>query len=109
MRALLSTPTILSAITVANTLRRRTIFYNPSTLEEETSDIPKAIALLREYAETHDYELMTQADFLKEVFLKRHPIKGSIIMPLMVIGQNLPFDISRITPKGYTNRLRLYG
>ena len=81
-------------------LRRRIIFYNAETVEEQVNDIPAAIALLQSYADKYGYELLTQEQFITDVFLRRHSIKGSVIMPVMVIGQNLPFDISAITGDG---------
>ena len=81
-------------------LRRRIIFYNAETVEEQANDIPAAIALLQSYADKYGYELLTQEQFITDVFLRRHSIKGSVIMPVMVIGQNLPFDISAITGDG---------
>ena len=68
----------------ANVLVRRGLFYAPTTPGTD-------LAVLREFAATHDLELLTLEDFVEDVFFHYVADLGGTC-----IGFNLPFDLSRI-------------
>ena len=66
-------------------LHEQGLFYEPGALTQDEVD------LLARWATANDMRLLTRADFVEEVFFPigydRHA---------MIVGMNLPFDISRI-------------
>ena len=67
------------------TLEREGIFYDPGSLTT------KDLETVRAYAGSHDLELITVRSFVQGVFLKYGYTRRGLI-----VGFNLPFDISRI-------------
>ena len=79
-------------------LRETYIFYHRDNLAVDGEDVDDAIATLKVHCDKHGYKLITQAEFVNEVFLKHWYIKMDerIPMPIMIIGHNLPFDIGAL-------------
>ena len=77
-------------------LRRKILFYDPNDLEENAANIPGALEIVKSFYRKHKYELMTRTEFIRTIFLKRHIIKGDFNLPVLVIGHNLPFDLSAL-------------
>jgi hypothetical protein len=69
----------------AGELIERGIFYNPDILS------PGEIALLRDYASEHGLTVRDRESFLRDIFYRYGYYLGGLI-----IGFNLPFDLSRV-------------
>src|ERR1700677_378941 len=84
---------------VLDELQQEGIFYNPDTRTDDE------IAALQSYANEHGVTLWTMPDFITKVFFKVYSLKSqkwiakgnayipNDLMPLMVVGHNLPFDL----------------
>jgi len=90
-------------------LRRKIMFYDPNDLEKNISDIPAALKIMTDYCRLNGYILMTRTEFIRKVFFKRHPIKDEFALPVMVIGHNLPFDLSALAVDYEKAKKRYYG
>ena len=66
-------------------LRREGVFYDPQSLTEAD------LETLQGYAETHELEVITAQAFVRKVFLRY-----GVSYFGLIVGFNLPFDISRI-------------
>ncbi len=71
------------------------IFFDPARLPKRDQE------LIRHYAAEHGLEVRTLEDFIEEVFFKTGYDLGA-----MIVGLNLPFDISRIARAHATARTR---
>jgi hypothetical protein len=84
---------------VLDEVRQEGIFYNPTICTDHET------ATLFAYAKEHDLKLLTTEDFITKIFFKVYSLKSqkwiakggayipNDLLPLMVVGHNLPFDL----------------
>jgi hypothetical protein len=84
---------------VLDELQIEGIFYNPATCSDDE------ISVLRGFSQGNNLPLLTKEDFITKVFFKVYSLKSqkwvakgknyipNDLMPCMVIGHNLPFDL----------------
>jgi hypothetical protein len=92
-------------------VRYTVMFYRPDRLEAvDGGSYKNAIRLLRRYADQKNYKLMTRERFNREIVFGFDYIKGTIPLPKIVIGHNLPFDIGALAVKwGLANGDDMFG
>jgi hypothetical protein len=79
-------------------IKRKGAFYDPAATTVSEKD------LLRAYAQMHELELITVAEFRTNVFLKYGYVRQGTI-----VGFNLPYDISRIAVNHGSARREMRG
>jgi hypothetical protein len=90
-------------------LRSEGIFYNPEACSNEE------IATMRAYANEHELRFIDLNDFLYDVFYRAYYYKqwnegdAACLLPKLVIGHNLPFDLGAISYRAGPSKNDNYG